>query len=387
MVDTLLHDIRYSARLLRRTPLFALTAAVSLAIGIGANSTIFSVATALLLRPLPGLADPARLVDIGRTRNGAGFDTSSYPNFRDVAARATTLAGVYAWRVEPEPMSLAGDNDAERVYGTRVSGNFFTVLGVRAERGRVLVDADDTPGRNEVAVISHELWRGRFAGDPAIVGRTITITGRPFVVIGVTPPRFQGTTILKSDLWLPLTTQVLGRGSDDMLANRRITWLFMGGRLKPGIAAARADAEIRAIGETLARDFPAENAGKGLRLETGSIFPGRIHVIAGFIGVLMAIVALVLLIACVNLAGMLLARGAARRREIAVRMAIGADRGRVVRQLLTETALLFAAGCAAGLLLSRWLIALLLALLPQLPVPIGMDVVIDWRVVAFALLA
>jgi len=387
MVETLWNDIRYSARLLRRSPLFTLTAALSLAIGIGANSTIFSVAAALLFRPLPGLADPTRLVDIGRTRDGAGFDTSSYPNFRDIAARVTTLTGVYAWRVEPEPMSLAGDHDAERVYGARVSGNFFNVLGVRAERGRMFVDADDTPSRDDVTVISDELWRNRFGGDPAIIGRTITITGRPFVIVGVAPPAFQGTTILKSDLWLPLTTQVLGRGSNDMLTNRRITWLMMGGRLKPAVAPAQANAEIRTIGETLARDFPAENAGKGLRVERASIFPGRIQVIAGFIGVLMGIVALVLLIACVNLAGMLLARGVARRREIAVRMAIGAGRGRLARQLLTETAVLFAAGCAAGVLLSRWLIALLLALLPQLPVPIGMDVVIDWRVIAFALSA
>jgi len=353
MIEILWQDVRYSARLLRRSPLFTVTAALSLAIGIGANTAIFSAATALLFRPLPALADPARLVDIGRTRDGAGFDTSSYPNFRDLATRTTTLAGIYAWRVEPEPMSLAGDHDTERVYGTRVSGNFFNVLGVRAERGRVFIEADDTPGRNDVTVISDALWRQGFGSDPAIVGKAITISGRPYVIVGVAPPGFQGTTILKADLWLPLTTQVTGRASSDMLTNRRITWLFMGGRLKPGVTIAQADAEVRSIGETLTHDFPTDNAGRGLRLEPASIFPGRIQIIGGFIGVLMAIVVLVLLIACVNLVGMLLARGAARRREIAVRMAIGAGRGRLVRQMLTETAVLFAAGCGIGLLLSR----------------------------------
>jgi len=256
MVDTFWQDVRYSVRLLRRSPLFTLTAALSLAIGIGANATIFSVATALLFRPLPGLSDPARLVDIGRTRNGAGFDLTSYPNFQDIAARATTLAGVYAWRAEPEPMSLAGEHDSERVYGSRVSGSYFRVLGVRAEQGRLFVDADDAPGRNEVTVISDALWRNRFVADPAIVGKTITITGRPFVVVGVAPPAFQGTTILKSDLWLPLTTQ--GYGNAEMLTNRRITWIMVGGRLKPGVALTQADAEIRSIGDALRRDYPAE---------------------------------------------------------------------------------------------------------------------------------
>jgi predicted permease len=269
----------------------------------------------------------------------------------------------------------------------RVSGSFFETLGTRPLRGRFFTPAEDMPGRNELTVITDELWRRRFGSDPSIVGRAITINGHSFAVVGIAPPGFQGTTILKPDLWLPLTTQVLGRGDGEMLTNRRITWLMVGGRLKPGVTLGQANAEIQSIGETLERDFPTENANKGLRLERVSIFPGRIEIIGGFIAVLMGIVALVLLVACVNLAGMLLARGAARRREMAVRMAIGADRGRLVRQLLTETALLFAGGCAVGLVLSRWLVALLVALLPQLPVQIGMHIVIDWRVVSFALIA
>jgi predicted permease len=384
-MNGVLQDLRYGIRGLARSPAFALTAALSLAIGIGGNIAIFSVATALLIRPLPGISQPSRLIDIGRTTKGQGFDTTSYPNYKDVRGRATTLSGVYAWRIEPEPMSLAGSGGAERVYGTRVTGNYFGLIGVRPQRGRLFTDADDRPGTDEVVVISDGLWRRRFGADEKIVGTTITITGRPFVVVGITPRGFQGTTILESDLWLPLSTQAaIGHGSE-MFTDRRSTWLVMGGRLKPGVTLAQANAELASIGNELAREFPRENADRGLRAATASIFPGRIQIIGGFIALLMAIVGLVLVIACVNLAGMLLARAAARRREIAVRMAIGAGRGRLVRQLLVETSVLFAAGCVTGLLVGRWFIALLLSLLPALPVPLGMHVAIDWRVVAFGI--
>ena len=384
MFETIWQDVRYGARVLRRSPLFSLTAALSLAIGIGANVTIFSVATALLFRPLPAVADRSGLVDIGRTSSGHGFDTISYPNYKDLRERATMLSGVYAWRVEPEPMSLVRDGGVERVYGTRVSGNYFSVIGVRAQVGRLFGDADDQPSHDEVTVIGDALWRQRFGADPGIVGSAITITGRSYTVIGVAPRGFQGTTILRSDLWLPLSTQRVGGGDPGMFTNRRITWLVMGGRLKPGVTLAQANAEVASIGQSLAREYPKDNAERGLRVAPSSIFPGRVNVIGGFVGVLMAIVGLVLVIACVNLAGMLLARAAARQREIAVRLAIGAARARLVRQMLTETTLLVAAGCLAGLLVGRWFIALLLALLPQLPLPLGIDVVIDWRVAVFA---
>jgi putative ABC transport system permease protein len=342
------------------------------------------VASALLFRPLPGLQDPARLVDIGRTQDGRGFDTTSYPNYRDVRERTKTLSEVYAYRIEPQPMSLAGAHEAERVYGTSVSGNYFTVLGTRAQYGRLFTDQDDVPGRNQVTVISNDLWRRYFGGDPSLVGRTVTITGQPYAVIGIAPPGFQGTTLLRSDLWLPLSTHPRGHGEIDMFTGRQVVWLVMGGRLKPGVTIGQANAELRTIGETLTREHPQENEGKGLAVAASSVIPGRIGMVSGFLAILMAIVSLVLLIACVNLAGMLLARAAARRREIAIRLAIGAGRIRLVRQLLTETVVLFGAGCGAGLVLSSWLTALLMAVLPQLPLPVGIDMVVDWRVVSFA---
>jgi predicted permease len=380
-----LQDSRYALRLLRRSPGFTTVAALSLAIGIGANTTIFSVANALLLRPLPGLTNADRLVDIGRTQNGRGFDTTGYPNYRDVRERTTTLSGVYAIRLEPQVMSLSAARGADRVYGTMVSGNYFAVLGTRAVHGRLFTDADDQPEGASATVISYELWQRRFAGDPAIVGKTIAITGKPYAVIGIAPQGFQGTTLLRSDLWLPLSVQgARGAGGADMFSDRRIVWLAMGGRLKDGVTLQQADAELRSIGDALAREYPQANANRSLRVAASAMVPGRINFVAAFIGLLMVIVGLVLLIACVNVAGMLLARAAARRREIAVRLAMGAQRGRLVRQLLTETTILFGAGCVAGLLLTQWLTSLLLSVLPQIPMPVGLEIGVDWRVVTFA---
>jgi predicted permease len=384
LFDAFIHDARYALRLLGRAPGFTAIAILSLAIGIGANTAIFSLANALLVRPLPGLGDPGRLVDIGRTQGGEGFDTTNYPNYLDVRARATTLSDVYAYRIEPLPMSLSGPDGAERVYGFMVTGNFFNVLGTRAQIGRTFTDEDDKAGQNAVAVISDRLWRTRFGGDPAILGRVITITNKPYAVIGVAPRGFQGTTLMQADLWLPLSNHSTGP-SGNMFTSRAVAWLMMGARLKPGVTVKQADAELHAIGASLEREYPKENEGRGFAVAPLSIFPGRISIIGGFIAVLMALVALILLIACVNLAGMLLARAAGRRREIAVRLAIGAGRGRLVRQMLTETVVLFTAGCLAGLLLSRWLEAALLSLLPELPFPIGVAIETDWRVLGFTI--
>ena len=205
MFQTALQDARYALRLLRRSPVFTAIAALSLAIGIGANTTIFSVASALLLRPLPGLAEADRLVDIGRTQNGRGFDTTGYPNYRDIRERTTTLSGVYAIRLEPQVMSLSGADGADRVYGTMVSGNYFNVLGTRAARGRLFTDTDDRPESAAATVISYELWQRRFAGDPQILGRVVPLNGYPFTIVGVTTPGFQGTTVMRSDAWVPIS--------------------------------------------------------------------------------------------------------------------------------------------------------------------------------------
>jgi predicted permease len=389
MFENYLQDARFALRLLRKSPLFTVTAALSLAIGIGANTTIFSVANALLMRPLPGLADADRLVDLGRTMRGQGFDTVSYPYYRAVRERATTLSGIYAIHLEPTPMSLGGRAEAERVYGTVVSGSYFPTLGTRAAAGRLLQDQDDvTLGAHPVTVISYKLWERRFGADPGIVGQTVILNSHPFTVVGVAPRGFQGTTLVEPDLWITLSMLSEGapRMTSRLFTERSMVWLLMGGRLKDGVDIRQAQSELTAIATALEREYPDNYRDRGIAVAASAVVPGRIGYVASFLGLLMIIVGLVLLIACVNLAGMMLARAVARRREIAVRLAIGAGRGRLIRQLLTETMIVFAAGGVAGLLLSFWLTSLLFRLLPQLPFPITLDVTTDWRVVGFAVI-
>lgn len=385
MIESSWQDARYALRLLRKSPLFTVAAAVSLAIGIGATATIFSVASALLLRPPIGVADHGTVVDVGRTQGGDGFDSVSYPNYRDIRDRATTLAGLYAYELEPNPMSLGGRGEAERVYGTAVTGNYFQVLGTQPLAGRLLQPADDAAGRPAVAVISHELWRRRFSADPAIVGRDMLLNGTSVAVVGVAPAGFQGTTLLRADLWVPVSASPLvnPRRSGELLSMRRASWLFMGGRLAPGATLEQARAELQAIGASLEQEYPEANKGRSYTAAASALVPGRIGMVAGFLALLMTLVVLVLLIACTNVTGMSLARAAGRRREMAVRLAIGAGRRRLIRQGLVETLVLFATGAAGGLLLTNWLTAVLLAQPPHIPAPMALEVAVDWRVLLF----
>ena len=386
MFESWVQDTRFAVRLLRKSPLFTLTAALSLAIGIGANSTIFSIANAMLLRSMPGIDAADRLVDIGRSRRPGEFDTMSFPNYADVRDRATTLSGVYAFTPEPYPLSLGGRDEAERIYGAIVTTNYFTVLGTTPHLGRLFIDSDDKgPGANPVVVVSYDLWRRRFGSDPAFAGSTIVLNGLPFTVLGVTPRGFQGSTVLKPGIWVPMAmlTQAVPRRNASLFTTRYANWLFVGGRLRDGVTRTQANSELLAISESLKREYPQTNSEITFVAAGTALVPGRRGIIAGFLGVLMGIVALLLLIACVNLAGMLLARGAGRTREVAVRLALGASRWRLMRLLLTETVVVFAVGGLAGLLLSTWLTSLLLAVMPQLPVPVGIEITIDWRVVGF----
>jgi predicted permease len=388
MLDSWLQDIKYAARLLRRNPLFALTAALSLAIGIGANTTIFTIANALLFKPPVGVVEPDRLVDVGRSQNGQGFDNGSYPNFLDIRARNTVFTGIYAYRIGAEPMSLGGRDGAERIFGDMVTTNYFSVLGTRPHIGRLFAPEDgEQPGGTPLAVLSHHFWMRRFNGDPAIVGQTLQLNGRPFTVVGVTPEGFHGTTVLSGDLWVPVNMvgELSPRRSESILRSRESVWLIMAARLKPGVSVRQAQAELANIGRALEQEFPEQNRGKGLKVVASSPIPGNGAPVAAFLAVLMGIVSLVLAIACANVAGVLLARASARRREIAVRLAIGAGRGRLIRQMLVESTLLFVAGGTAGLALARVMTTLLVSLLPTLPVPVDLTLALDGRAMAFTL--
>ncbi|HXI32259.1 MAG TPA: ADOP family duplicated permease [Vicinamibacterales bacterium] len=382
-VDDLRWDVRHAARLLRRDPLFALTAILSLAIGIGANTTVFTVAHALLFRDPVGVAHPDRLVDIGSSRNGRGFSTISYPTYLDIRDRASTLDGVYAYSLFPQAMSLADpagapSEGAERLFGSLVSANYFAVLGAAPSFGQLF--RPDAGPDDAVVVLSHRFWSRRFSGDRAVVGRILRVNDRPFVVAGVAAEGFQGTGVFAEDVWIPLTAATDGAS----LSNRGAVWLNAGGRLKPGAAVTEASAELDAIGRALAREHPdSQNASVTLRAIALSPMPGSGGPIAAFLALLVGIVSMVLLIACANLAGVLLARAAARRREIAVRLAIGAGRRRLVRQLLVETLLLFSAGGAAALAIARAATSLLVSMMPAVSVPVGVSFALDGRTIAF----
>src|SRR4051812_41623802 len=242
MLDSWLLDIRYAARLLRRNPVFALTAAVSLAIGIGANTTIFTLANALLFKAPVGVTEPSRLVDVGRSQDGSGFDTSSYPTFLDVRSRNTVFSNIYAYGIEPQPISLGGANGAESIFGGLVTLNYFDTLGARPSAGRLFSSRDDEAAdASPLVVLSHRFWIRRFNGDASIVGSRITLNGHPFTVTGIAEEGFQGTTVITADLWVPLTMvgQISPRRSSSLLTSRDSVWLVMAARLKPGVSVAQ----------------------------------------------------------------------------------------------------------------------------------------------------
>jgi predicted permease len=382
------HDLRYAARLLRRSPGFTLVAALSIAIGIGAVTTIFTVANGLLLRAPSGVSNPDRLVDVFRAVEGQtlGNFTSSYPYFQDVRGRSTTLADVFAYELEPTPITVGASDGTELAFANLVSANYFGALGVVPAAGRFFASTDAVPGASPVAVLSYRLWQRRFNSDDAVVGARIQVNRHRFTVLGIAPDDFRGTNLISPDLWAPMESVELVRPRAPRLTSRMALDLGMGGRLKPSVSRAQAAAELDTIARDIEREHPAEERGIRLRVATLTSAPGPLAtVVAGLLALLLALVSTVLVIACANVSGVVLARAAARRREVAVRIAIGAGRGQLIRQLLTETMLLFALGGAAGLLLARVMTSLLLSLLPAFPVPVDISLPLDARVVAFTI--
>jgi predicted permease len=398
-LETLGQDARYAITLLARNPLFTATAILSLAIGIGATTSIFTVANGLLLRPSAGVADPSTLVDIvasQRTWSGPGVEGFSYPTYLDVHRRLSPAIDVYAYDLQPRSMSFreGANSGVERVFAGLVSANFFVALGVPAERGRTLVSADERAGAAPAVVLNHRFWQRRFNGDAQAIGRSVVLNAQPFTIVGVAAAGFEGVSVVAPDVWIPMPFgAALLPGGERVLTDRANAWLLLGGRLAD-VSRREADQRIRVVGESLAREFPtafygpmSENpANLVWSAETASPIPHGLRIIAaGFLALLMALVSVVLVIACANVAGVLLARATVRRREIAVRTAIGAGRRRLVRQLLTESVVLFAIAGVAGIVLAQAMTAGLVALLPAFPVPVTLSVALDGRVVFFAL--
>jgi predicted permease len=387
MLDLIRHDIRYAARALGRSPLFAIVSVLSIAIGVGATTGIVTLANTLLLRPPPGVGNPERLVALGRTNDGRGFDQFSYPTIVDYRG-ATSLSGLAAIRLDPQSASLTGPGGGEPIQISPVSGNLFEVLEVRPALGRFFTMAEDrAPGADPVVVLNHAFWTTRFDADPGIVGKPIVLNGSPFTVVGVAAQGFQGPFVLAPDLWVPLNASTLLGTGATMFTERRAVWLVGVGRLAPNAGIDQAQAELSSIATRLARQYPDDTNGQGVAVTPATFFPGDMWgMIAGFMGLLLAVAGLVLMIASTNVAGMLLARASGRRREIAVRLALGASRGQLVTQLVIESLLVFAAAGVAGILLARWMIDGLMSLLPRLPVQLVFDPQVDWRVLTFTLL-
>jgi predicted permease len=371
-LDILVQDLRYAARQLRHNPLFTVTAVLTLAIAIGANTTIFTLAEALLFADPVGVAQPDRLIDIGATRLGGGFSSTSYPNYIDLSQRVTTLQGVYAHPRFPTAMTLqttAGASAPERVFAMQVSSNYFRLMGAAPAVGRLDLDDDASP-----VVLSHAFWTRRFGKDATIVGQTLKLNGRTFRVMGVAAEGFHGDGVRSPEMWAPLQPNTSRAGA----------WLLLGGRLKPGASWQQARAEIESIGQALHQEYPNENRGTGFTAAPLSPTPGETAPVTAFIAFLVGIVLVVMAIACANISGVLLARVTARRREIAVRQAIGAGRGRILFQLLLETVLLFILGIAAGVTAAPLLTATLASQIPELPFPIEVSFAITGRVLITA---
>lgn len=396
---TLLQDLRYAVRTLLKKPGFALIVIVTLAVGIGANTAVFSLVNAMLFRPRP-VAQPERLVELYVGDASAPYQAGAYQDFLIFREQSEIFSGLAAYSINQ--FKLGGAEDVEQIWGEAVSGNYFELLGVNASRGRTfLPEEDQTPGTHPVAVISHGLWQRRFGADPAVVGRTITLNQQPLTVVGVAPPQYTGMMRgLAAEVWVPL--MMVPRLSPQYglahLNSRGNSWLFMVGRLSPEATLAQARARFDVTSRQLQEAYPEywrerHGGSKEVREKFVTVLPEsetrihpQLHSIAyAAIALILVMINLVMLIACMNLAGLLLARALGRRREIAVRLALGAGRGRIVRQLLTESVLLALAAGLAGALLAMWLTNLLVALIPALPegIRLSIDLQMDWRVLTY----
>ncbi|HMF58115.1 MAG TPA: ADOP family duplicated permease, partial [Pyrinomonadaceae bacterium] len=386
-MGALSQDVRYGFRRLRKSPAFTVIAIISLALGIGANAAIFSLVSTVLLRPLP-VERPEQIVEVyGTLHNGADYTIQSYQNYLDYRDRSgDVLSGMLAYRFAP--MSLSNQGNNQRVWGFIVSGNYFDVLGIKPAMGRwFLPEEDQTQGSHAVVVMSYGCWQRRFGGDSGIINKSILLNGRAFTVVGVAPKGFSGTEIAYgAELFVPaMMAKVIEPGSG-WLDNREDDNLFVLGRLKPGVTSAQAESALEAITLQLGVEHPDENQGRGVRLMSPGLFiPDIRNAVIGFTGVLMVVVTLVLLLACVNLANLLMTRATERRKEIAIRLALGASRARLVRQLVTEGVLLSLAGGVCGLLLAAWINDLVAAIRLPTDIALVFDLRVDWRVVLFTL--
>ncbi|MGD0923051.1 MAG: ABC transporter permease, partial [Terriglobia bacterium] len=350
-MQQLLQDVRFGLRMLAKSPGFTAVAVLTLALGIGANSTIFSWINSTMLTPIPGVARTSDLVTVMRGEvSEHPSPPFSYPDYVDLRERTRSLSGLLAYH--DDFVSLTGNGKPERIYGAFVSADYFAVLGVKPILGRGFQPLEEEkPGSRPVVVISHGFWQSHFGADRSVIGKAIQINRTLCTIVGVTPPDFQGCkTGLRTDLWAPL---VYGR---DRFYERGTFWLNVLGRLKPGVHRRQAEQELNLQMQQIVEQFPDSHRGPNqITLDPlwRSPFGANVYMYKS-LPMLLALAAVLLLLACANVANLLLVRLVARRREVAIRLSMGASRWRLVRQLLVESLLLALAGGGAAMLLTRW---------------------------------
>jgi predicted permease len=375
-----LQEMRQTLRRLSKAPGFVLAVIVSIGLGIAANATIFSMVSRFVLSPAP-VGDPNALVALHTTTRGECCNHFSWPLFSDLREQAKSFSGVAAYH-DLLPASIGGNGEPERVWGQATTANYFDVTQSGMTLGRGFTRHEE---RLPVIVLGHRLWQRRFGGDPAIVSKTILLSGNQFTVVGVAPLAFRGIDMpLDPEFWVPLGNldQLLPKTSN--YESRDYHWLAVAGRLKRGVTRTQAAAELDVLAQRFAQAHAESEKDGGFRFETaGTLSPRDKPAVMLFLGALTVVVLLVLCIACANVANLLLAQASGRQREMAVRLAVGATRGQLMRQMLTESVVLAIGGGLAGVMLSIWATRALSTFQPPAPVPLDLSVHVDWRVLLY----